>query len=141
VRSFTGRNGRGAHDCLVVTLLAVLPALEVVVVGEALDAVVAVEVVGDALDAVVAEEVVEVLWAASAGSCPEISTSAMNSQVATNSDRAAAITRRRIVRARTARAWLAALAVLDLMVSFLVRSCDCSVDSVTSARSNSVSDR
>jgi hypothetical protein len=106
--------------------VAVLPALEVVVVGDALDAVVAVEVVvvGDALDAVVAVEVVEALWAASAGSCPEISTSAMNSQVATNSDKAAAITRRRIVRARTARAWRATLAVVGVMVSFLVRFSD-----------------
>jgi DMSO reductase anchor subunit len=47
---------------------------------------------------------VEVIRAASAGSWPETSMSVINSQVATNSERAPAITRRRIIRALISRA-------------------------------------
>jgi hypothetical protein len=49
-------------------------------------------------------------WRASAGSWPETSMSVMNSQVATNIDKAPAITRRRIVRVLMARACLTATA-------------------------------
>jgi hypothetical protein len=79
-------------------------------------------------DAAVADAV---LCAASAGSCPETSTSAINSHAATNNPTAPEITRRRIARARIARACrrpsasrLAARPsmpeLMRVMVSFLV---------------------
>ncbi len=49
--------------------------------------------------------VVAVVCDASAGSRPEISTTAIHIQVATNSATAPAITRRRMDRVRAARAW------------------------------------
>jgi hypothetical protein len=62
------------------------------------------EVVTVGFDAtVVADDVVDV-WLASAGSRPETSRSVIISQAATNSATAPEITRRRIVRARAARA-------------------------------------
>jgi hypothetical protein len=68
---------------------------------------------------VVAEDPVEVLRA-SAGSCPETSTSVIISQAATNSATAPEITRRRILRARAARsprsAWARARAASLLSV-------------------------
>jgi hypothetical protein len=64
--------------------------------------VVAVVVVGFEATAV-PDDPVEV-WLASAGSCPETSTTAIISQAATNSAIAAETTRRRMVRARATRA-------------------------------------
>jgi hypothetical protein len=82
------------------------PELAVVVVVLGVDWTVVAEdpdVVVLGVDAtVVAEDPVEVLLA-SAGSCPETSTSVIISQAATNSATAPEMTRRRILRARAAR--------------------------------------
>jgi len=76
------------------------------------------------VDATVAADDAADALRASAGSCPEISTSAIISHAATNSATAAEITRRRIERARAARALRsacprarAAAASLSVMVS------------------------
>jgi len=104
------RGRRRPHDCLVVTPLTVpelvvpvlvVPVLTVPLLPEDPVLAAAGRELEVALEDVAAEEVV---CAASAGSCPETSTSAINSQVATNSPSAPEITRRRIVRARSARA-------------------------------------
>jgi hypothetical protein len=91
----------------VVTLLTPLfelePELELELDGvepEPLDVVVAVVLGVDAT--VVADDVLDALLA-SAGSCPETSTSVIISQAATNSATAPEITRLRILRARATR--------------------------------------
>jgi hypothetical protein len=61
-------------------------------------------VVAVGLDATVVPDGAVDVWLASAGSCPETSTSVIISHAATNSATAPEITRRRMVRARAARA-------------------------------------
>jgi hypothetical protein len=81
-----------------------LPALVVVVVsvlGAVAVVVVVVSVLG--VEATVVPDEPAVVLLASAGSCPETSTSVIISQAATNSATAPEITRRRILRARAAR--------------------------------------
>jgi hypothetical protein len=80
---------------LPLTLEPVLPLEPVVAVVPLLDGVEATVAADDLL--------------AKAGSCPETSTTEINSQAATNSATAPAMTRRRIVRARPIRALLSAL--------------------------------
>jgi hypothetical protein len=82
-------------------LLLVLASLVVVVVSVLRVVVVAVWLLG--VEATVVADEPAVVLLASAGSCPETSTSVIVSQAATNSATAPEITRRRILRARAAR--------------------------------------
>jgi hypothetical protein len=74
-----------------------------------------VELVDPPVDAVVEpEDAVEDLCAASAGSCPVISSPVISAHVPMNSDAAPTATRRRIVRARVLRACLTDSALLTV---------------------------
>jgi hypothetical protein len=88
---------------------ALAPELEVLVVFDGLALVVVVAGLEElvVVAGLVAEAVVE-RWRARTGSCPVTRITVMSSQVATNSARAPATTRRRIMRTRAARARLTA---------------------------------
>jgi hypothetical protein len=96
---------RGAHDCLVVTLLTALDPLELFETLEPLELLATLEPV-ELVEVSEPLETVAVLCDASAGSWPLTSSTAISAHVARNSATAPVATRRLIVRVRARRACL-----------------------------------